>query len=63
MQKDAGSILSVSRAAMGQHSPAPMPRGALLPIIRNSCVLFTPPVEGVAYSVEGVPEGSFAWQP
>ncbi len=23
----------------------------------------TPPVEEVTYSIEGVPEGSFAWQP
>ena len=29
MQKDAPSILSVSRVAMGQHIPAPVPRGSL----------------------------------
>ena len=52
MQKDAPSILSVSRAAMGQHIPAPVPRGALPPIIR-SFVPSTPPVEEVAYSIEG----------
>ena len=63
MQKDAGSILSVSRATMGQHIPALVPRGALPPIIRNRCVPSTPPVKKVAYSIEGVPEGSFAWQP
>ncbi len=63
MQKDVGSILSVSPAAMGQHIPAPLPRGALPPIIRNSCVLSTLAVEAVAYSIEGVPEGSLACQP
>ena len=63
MQKDAGSILSVSRAAMGKHIPAPLPRGALPPIIRINFVPSTPPVEEVAYSIEGVHEGSFAWQP
>ena len=63
MQKDDGSILLVSRVAMGQHIPAPVPRGALPPLIRNSFVPYTPPVEEVAYTIEGVIEGSFAWQP
>jgi hypothetical protein len=63
MQKDVGSILSISRVAMGQHVPAPVPRWALPPIIRSSCVMSTSPVEEVAYSIEGVLEGSFAWQP
>ncbi len=45
MQKDVVSILSVSRAAMGQPIPALVPRGALPPIIRSSGVLSTPPVE------------------
>ncbi len=62
MQKDAPSIISVSRVAMGQPIPAPVLRGALPPINR-SFVPSTPPVEEVAYSIEGVPEGSFAWQP
>jgi hypothetical protein len=62
MQKDAMSILSVSRAAMGQQIPAPMPRVALPPIIRSSGVPSTHPVEEVTYSIEWVPEGSFAWQ-
>jgi hypothetical protein len=51
MQKDAPSILLVSQAAMGQHIPAPVPRGALPPIIRKRFVSSTPPVEEVAYSI------------
>jgi len=63
MQKNVGSILSVTRDAMGQHISVGVPRGALPLIIRNSFVPSTPPVDEVAYSIEGVPEGSFAWQP
>ena len=63
MQKDDGSFLSVSRGAMGQHIPARVLRGALSPIIRNNFVPSTPPVEEVAYFIEGVPESSFAWPP
>ncbi len=63
MQKDVPSILSVSRAAMGQRIPVPAPHGALPQLLHNSCDLPSPPTEEVACSIEGVPEGSFAWQP
>ncbi len=63
MQKYAMPIPLVSRAAMGQLIPAYVPLGALPPITRNSCVPPTHAVEEVAYSIEGIREGSFAWQP
>jgi hypothetical protein len=39
-----------------------VPLGAPPVVIRNSYVPSTPPAEEASYSVEGVPEISFAWQ-
>ena len=63
MKKDATSILSVSLAAMGQPARrAPTPLGAPPLPIRNDYVPSTPHTNEAAYNVDGVPDGSFAWQ-
>ena len=63
MKRNVPSILYVSLAAMGERIPPPVPRGAPPPVIRSNFVPSTLPVEAVAYSVEGIAEGSFAWHP
>ena len=63
MKKNTSSILSVSLAAMGQPARrAPAPLGAPPLPIHSDYVPSTPPTDEVAYNMEGVPAGSFAWQ-
>ena len=63
MKKDASSILSVSLAAMGQPARRATARLGAPPLpIRSDYVPATPPLDEAPYDVEGVPDGSFAWQ-
>ena len=63
MKKDAIAILSVSLAAMGQPARrAPAPFGAPPLPMRSDYMPSTPPTDEAPYCVEGVPDGSFAWE-